>query len=204
MAVTLGFAMLGTDAATAHSQDAQVQVDQARIYPDSNTTKPADIAVQPLRDAAPDPAIADEGDIALPSAATLAELVDMVPVPAHLSSDIACLASAIYFEAKSESLAGQLAVGRVIVARTASGQFPSSYCGVVLQHAQFSFVHRGALPVINRSSALWQQVVKVAVIAHRGAWKSPAEGALFFHAAHVRPAGRKVRVAQVDHQIFYR
>ena len=89
-------------------------------------------------------------------------------VPASVSPDIDCLAGAIYFEAKSESLAGQLAVGRVIVARTASGHFPSSYCGVVLQHSQFSFVRGGAMPSINRSSRVWQQVVKIALIADRG------------------------------------
>ncbi len=114
------------------------------------------------------------------------------------------MAGAVYFEARSESLAGQLAVGRVIVARTASGRFPGSYCGVVMQHAQFSFVHGGTMPTINRSSHTWQNAVRIALIAHRGAWKSPAEGALFFHAARVHAVSGKTRIAQIDNHVFYR
>ena len=47
------------------------------------------------------------------------------------SRELECLAVGIYFEAKSESLAGQLAVGHVIANRAESGRFPSSYCGVL-------------------------------------------------------------------------
>ncbi|WP_447415191.1 cell wall hydrolase, partial [Clostridium perfringens] len=39
-----------------------------------------------------------------------------------------CLAGAIYFEAKGEPLAGQLAVANVIINRTKSGRFPSDVC----------------------------------------------------------------------------
>src|SRR5580765_4874723 len=56
--------------------------------------------------------------------------------------ELECLATGVYFEAKSEPLAGQLAVGKVIANRTGShGRFPSSYCGVLFQRGQFSFVH---------------------------------------------------------------
>lgn len=165
--------------------------------------------VQVLRDGpSADTAAGNIGDSdsepAISPAASLAEMVDAVQVPADLPRDITCLAGAIYFEAKSESLAGQLAVGRVIVARTASGHFPSSYCGVVFQHAQFSFVRGGAMPSIDRSSRYWRQAVKIALIADRGAWKSPAEGALFFHAARIGPVAGKARVARIDNHVFYR
>ncbi|MEN9717487.1 MAG: hypothetical protein RIQ99_365, partial [Pseudomonadota bacterium] len=66
-----------------------------------------------------------DADVA-PKAATLAELVANQPQPDDLSRELNCLAGAIYFESKSESLEGQLAVGRVIVARSKSGRFPSS------------------------------------------------------------------------------
>ena len=42
------------------------------------------------------------------------------------SSEMECLAGAIYFEAKSETLKGQLAVGHVVANRAASGRFPST------------------------------------------------------------------------------
>jgi len=136
-------------------------------------------------------------------ARSLADLVAAQP-QGELSREIECLAGAIYFEAKSESLAGQLAVGRVIVARSHSGRFPASYCGVVFQPSQFSFVRGQAMPGINRSSAQWRTAAAVAQIAHDGSWESPVEGALFFHATHVAPRWRLKRIARIENHVFYR
>ena len=135
---------------------------------------------------------------------SLAELVAAQPHPEDLSSELNCLAGAIYFEAKGESLAGQLAVGRVVVARSKSGRFPGSYCGVVFQPSQFSFVRGGALPYIKKQSIDWKEAVAIAQIAHEGTWRSPVEGALFFHASRVSPGWRLQRLAKVDNHIFYR
>jgi len=137
-------------------------------------------------------------------AASLADLVDATAVPEQLTGDLKCLAGAIYFEAKSETMAGQLAVGRVIVARARSGRFPTSYCGVVFQPSQFSFVHGRALPAVNADSRDWLRAAKIAVIADRGSWRSPVEGAMFFHAARVSPSWGKIRMARIDNHVFYR
>lgn len=146
------------------------------------------------------PVPSDNADVA----DSLAELVATQPHPEALSSELNCLAGAIYFEAKGESLAGQLAVGRVVVARSKSGRFPGSYCGVVFQPSQFSFVRGGALPFIKKQSVDWKEAVAIAQIAHEGTWRSPVEGALFFHAAYVSPGWRLTRLARVDNHIFYR
>jgi N-acetylmuramoyl-L-alanine amidase len=138
------------------------------------------------------------------SAASLAALVSAQPQPSDLPRELHCLAGAVYFEAKSESLAGQLAVGRVVVARSKSGRFPNSYCGVVFQRSQFSFVRGNSMPAIAKRSQQWRNAVAIAQIAHAGAWKSPAEGALFFHASYVSPGWRLTRVARVDNHVFYR
>jgi spore germination cell wall hydrolase CwlJ-like protein len=138
------------------------------------------------------------------SAASLAALVDAQPQGASLSEELRCLAGAIYFEAKSESLPGQLAVARVIVNRSKSGRFPASYCGVVYQPSQFSFVRGRSMPAIKTGSQDWQDAVAIAQIAHANSWKSPAEGALFFHAARVSPGWRLTRMARVDNHVFYR
>jgi N-acetylmuramoyl-L-alanine amidase len=138
------------------------------------------------------------------SAASLAELVAAQPAPAELSPELRCLAGAIYFEAKSETLPGQLAVGRVVVNRSKSGRFPASYCGVVYQPSQFSFVRGRSMPAINTASRDWHEAVAIAQIAHAGSWRSPAEGALFFHAARVSPGWRLTRMARVDNHVFYR
>jgi spore germination cell wall hydrolase CwlJ-like protein len=144
-----------------------------------------------------------DADVA-PKAATLAELVANQPQPDDLSRELNCLAGAIYFESKSESLEGQLAVGRVIVARSKSGRFPSSYCGVVFQRSQFSFVRGNAMPGIAKSSRGWKNAVAIAQIAHEGSWKSQVEGALYFHAARISPSWRMTRLARVDNHVFYR
>jgi spore germination cell wall hydrolase CwlJ-like protein len=139
-----------------------------------------------------------------PRATTLTALVSAMPQPSELPRELNCLAGAIYFEAKSESLSGQLAVGRVVVARSKSGRFPNSYCGVVFQPSQFSFVRGGTMPGIARSSRQWRNAVAIAQIAHEGSWRSPVEGALYFHAARVSPAWRMHRIAQVENHVFYR
>jgi N-acetylmuramoyl-L-alanine amidase len=138
------------------------------------------------------------------SASSLSALVTAHGQPAALSSELNCLAGAIYFEAKGESLPGQLAVGRVIIARSKSGRFPGSYCGVVFQRSQFSFVRGRSMPGIDRTSRGWREAVAIARIADANSWRSPVEGALFFHAARVSPGWRLARMARVDNHVFYR
>lgn len=137
-------------------------------------------------------------------AATLAQHVSAQPKGHTLDSEMRCLAGAIYFEARGESLAGQLAVGRVVVERANSGRFPDSYCGVVYQRSQFSFVRGRSMPTIRESSPAWHRAVALARIADEGTWDSPAEGALFFHATHVSPKWRLKRLARIDNHVFYR
>jgi N-acetylmuramoyl-L-alanine amidase len=137
-------------------------------------------------------------------AGSLATLVAAQPQPYDLSRELNCLAGAIYFEAKSESLTGQLAVGRVIVARSKSGRFPNSYCGVVYQPSQFSFVRGASMPGIARTSRQWKNAVAIAQIAHSGTWRSPVEGALYFHAAYVSPGWRLKRVGRIENHVFFR
>ncbi len=158
----------------------------------------------PAAEAQDTPAQEDEADDASQRYETLAAFVDAQPHDDELDRQMHCLASAIYFEARGESLAGQLAVGRVIVQRTISGRFPDSYCGVVFQRSQFSFVRGSSMPTIRESSGAWQRAVKVAKIAHEGSWESQAEGALFFHATRVSPGWRLTRLARVDNHVFYR
>lgn len=150
---------------------------------------------------APSAAVAPD---AAPSPASLDALVSAQPEPADLSPELRCLAGAVYFEAKSESLAGQLAVADVVINRARSGRFPASYCGVVYQPSQFSFIRGRSMPAINPSSQDWREAVAIARIADRGAWRSPVQGALFFHAARVSPGWRLTRVARVDNHVFYR
>lgn len=134
---------------------------------------------------------------------SLAELVAATPRPADMDAELRCLAGAVYFESRGESLPGQLAVAHVVINRANSGRFPKSLCGVVHQPSQFSFVRGGRMPSI-REGAQWNNAVAIAKIAREGSWKNQAPGALFFHARYVSPGWRKTRIAQIDNHIFYR
>jgi len=120
------------------------------------------------------------------------------------SRELECLAGAIYFESKSEPLAGQLAVGHVIANRSKSGRFPSSYCGVVFQRSQFSFVRGRSLPPIPRSSIQWKNAVAIAQIVDKALHVSSVPKALFFHARRVSPRWRLTRLGTVGNHVFYR
>lgn len=137
------------------------------------------------------------------TADSLAELVAETPKPADIDPELRCLAGAVYFESRGESLPGQLAVAHVVINRAQSGRFPKSLCGVVHQKSQFSFVRGGRMPAV-RNAAQWNNAVAIAQIARDGSWKNHAPGALFFHARYVSPGWRKTRIAQIDNHIFYR
>lgn len=134
---------------------------------------------------------------------SLAELVAATDRPTEIDPELRCLAGAVYFESRGESLAGQLAVAHVVINRAKSGRFPKSLCGVVHQPSQFSFVRGGKMPAI-RNAGQWNNAVAIAQIARDGSWKTQAPGALFFHARYVSPGWRKTRVASIDNHIFYR
>lgn len=137
-------------------------------------------------------------------AESLAQLVSMSDMPAEIDEETRCLAGAVYFESKGETLNGQLAVAKVVIARRDSGRFASSLCGVVYQPSQFSFVRGGRMPAIPTTSQDWKEAVAIAQIAMKDSWDSPVEGALFFHARHVSPGWRMQRLAAVDNHVFYR
>ena len=120
------------------------------------------------------------------------------------SRELECLAAGIYFESKSEPLAGQLAVGEVIANRANSGRFPSTYCGVLFQRGQFSFVRGRSWPAIKKSGRQWHNAVAIAKIVDQNLKDSAVGDALFFHAKHVSPRWRLKRVASVGNHIFYR
>lgn len=182
----------------------------AIILPGADTpavTEPADLptdAELPVEDSKTiEDESAPEPQPAPVTADSLAELVAATPMPAKIDPELRCLAGAVYFESRGESLPGQLAVAHVVINRAQSGRFPKSLCGVVLQKSQFSFVRGGRMPAV-RNTALWNNAVAIAQIARDGSWKNHAPGALFFHARYVSPGWRKTRIAQIDNHIFYR
>jgi spore germination cell wall hydrolase CwlJ-like protein len=53
---------------------------------------------------------------------------------------LSCIAVAVYFEARGESMLGQRAVAEVILNRVADPRWPETACEVIKQKNQFSFV----------------------------------------------------------------
>jgi N-acetylmuramoyl-L-alanine amidase len=150
---------------------------------------------------------ADTADAVAPVKVTgeLSEMVAQLRDAAPGTRELECLATGIYFESKSEPLAGQLAVGQVIANRANSGgRFPSSYCGVLFQRSQFSFVRGHSLPSVPRASKQWQTAVAIAKIVDQGLKASSVGNAMFFHARYVSPGWHLKRVASIGNHIFYR
>jgi len=124
-----------------------------------------------------------------------------------------CLATAIYFEARGETLLGQQAVAEVILARTRTPGRPKTICGVVYQGSnrktgcQFSFTCDGISDRVRNRRA-WTQAMRVAIhVMRTGGKVDPvAGGATFYHADYVSPgwASRMVKVASIGQHVFYR
>lgn len=62
-----------------------------------------------------------------------------------LAEGIACIALAVYHEARGEPLEGQLAVAEVILRRVQASRWPDDPCAVVFQDYQFSWTMAGDL-----------------------------------------------------------
>ena len=86
-------------------------------------------------------AVAREASVLQRAGWPLYALVDKFSAGAPMTDEANCIAVAVYHEARGESLEGQMAVAKVIMNRAASGKYPTSWCGVVKQPWQFSFVN---------------------------------------------------------------
>jgi len=133
-------------------------------------------------------------------------LVDKFATNAALDQETNCLATAVYFEARGESLEGQLAVARVVMNRAASGRYPPDWCGVVKQPAQFSFVRHGEFPYVDTNCDAWRKAEAIAELAAANIVPSLSPDVLWYHADYVAPSWRRnlQEVQQIGAHIFYR
>ena len=147
--------------------------------------------------------------------------------------ELYCLAQNIYFEAKSEPLAGQYAVADVVLNRVNDTRYPNTICKVVRegpikeswktrQHAdlpdseriyhpikhrcQFSWYCDGKADTIRDSDA-WRMAQIIAYkIVHTEKMRGITEGATHYHADYVSPkwATSIQLVGSISTHIFYR
>lgn len=122
-----------------------------------------------------------------------------------------CLARAVYFEARSESEMGQLAVAKVILNRVKAPDYPKTICGVVYQGSdhrnscQFSFACDG-MPDEIRSRASWDRSKRIAQMALAGDQMVQIMGAATnYHADYVKPKWTRnmKRLVKIGRHIFY-
>lgn len=104
-----------------------------------------------------------------------------------------CLANAIYFEARSEPVKGQIAVAQVVINRAFSGFYPNDICGVVYQNAhrhlscQFTFACDGKSKAIHDRGS-WARANRIAKQALDGQVYETAVGtSTHYHAVYVHP-----------------
>jgi len=122
-----------------------------------------------------------------------------------------CLALAVYFESRAESVEGQQAVAAVVLNRVRDEKFPDEICGVVHEgggkrsRCQFSWFCDGRSDK-PRDPVSWQRSLDVADAALNGEISDPTDGALYFHNTNVRPKWRKkmTKTASIDNHVFYR
>ena len=126
--------------------------------------------------------------------------------------EFSCMATAIYFEARGESVKGQTAVAQVIMTRVRSDYYPNTICGVVFQGqwnrnaCQFSFACDGRTDTPGNKRQ-WETALNVAKKVISGqVYLKEIGGATHYHATYVSPRWRKMmkRVKRIGVHIFYK
>jgi spore germination cell wall hydrolase CwlJ-like protein len=122
-----------------------------------------------------------------------------------------CLAEALYFEARGESVKGQFAVAEVILNRVDDPSYPDTVCGVIHQgtgrkyQCQFTYTCDGYPDTIRERDAFYR-VGKVAKVMVEGAPRTLTSGATHYHTRAVMPRWARVfpRTATIGVHHFYR
>jgi spore germination cell wall hydrolase CwlJ-like protein len=136
---------------------------------------------------------------------------DSLQLAADRSKEIRCLAEAIYYEARSESIVGQLAVAEVVVNRVKSKHYPDSFCGVVYEGSyrstgcQFTFTCDGSMRH-RPYGASWRQANVIAGSVIRGFARPVTHRATHYHTDEVDPywSGSLIETTRIGAHIFYR
>lgn len=135
-----------------------------------------------------------------------------------------CLARNIFFEARDQDLAGQVAVAWVTLNRVDAARYPDTICGVVQQarrdsagnpirhQCQFSWYCDGLSdripnnPIAQRAWEDAQLIAEVVLLDYARGFGSPVEDATMYHADYVNPywTDDYDQVATIGDHIFYR
>lgn len=136
------------------------------------------------------------------------------PLPASVFSakEQQCLANAIYFEARGESIRGQAAVAQVVLNRVRNPAYPGNICGVVYQNdqwknrCQFSFACDGKKDIVLNP---WNygKAKEIAMAVTAGKIFIPEVGSsTHYYAQYVSPGWARAmkKMTKIGLHIFYR
>ena len=195
----LAAALFATLFSAAHAQ-AQTAPEMFQHAVLTTSAVPAQVAVQPSAPAQP-----GQADPAALRGQPLEQLAATLAATETADETHECLAVAVYFEARGEPLAGQLAVAEVVLNRANSGKYPPDVCAVVKQPWQCSFVRKGQFPQADRSSSAWQRAVAIARVAQNKRATNLPANVLWYHADYVAPSWGKrlTKQTKIGLHIFY-
>lgn len=122
-----------------------------------------------------------------------------------------CLAQAVYYEARSESYEGQLAVAEVVRNRVKAKLWPDTYCGVVYEGSQrstgcqFTFTCDGSMKIRPRGPA-WRQAQAIAAEVYGGLSQPITGAATHYHTTAVDPSWNNAMIItrRIGSHIFFR
>jgi len=125
----------------------------------------------------------------------------------YTKAEHVCMAKNIYFEARHESLKGQLLVALVTLERVEDPRWPSNICDVVYEHKQFSWYSDGLSDNV-RNYKLYNEITLLtsAVLSPETGLEDFTMNATHYHADYVNPKWSRsmIRLIQVDTHIAYR
>tara|TARA_R100000656_G_scaffold47279_1_gene38345 strand:- start:54 stop:524 length:471 start_codon:yes stop_codon:yes gene_type:complete len=123
-----------------------------------------------------------------------------------------CLIEAIYFEARSESYIGQLAVANVILERVKHENYPNTICKVVHEWKHYPLLHRcsfsyycdGKKEIMYEKDSL-STAMNIATLALEGAVVEDVWGATHYHSRHVNPywSNDMFYIGAIGEHLFY-
>jgi spore germination cell wall hydrolase CwlJ-like protein len=135
--------------------------------------------------------------------AALPALRSSTPVSSKDGS-LVCLGLNIYWEARNQNVAGQLAVAQVTMNRVNDPRYPDDVCEVVYDHKQFSWYWDGKSDTPKEKKA-WEKAMIVASAALHGSRHAELQGVTHYHAVYTQPYWKNymTKVTMIGAHVFY-
>ncbi len=137
-----------------------------------------------------------------------------LPADARSASEVKCLATAIYFEARGEETTGQIAVAQVVLNRLKNPAYPKTICGVVYQNknkrnrCQFSFACDGIADRISDKKSWVASMVLARRVLNddRTLYLADVGASTHYHATYVRPRWARTmkKMDKIGRHVFYK